>query len=161
MDVKRVYLETSVLSYLTARPSRDLVVAARQQVTLEWWERRRRDFELVSSELVLDEARRGDSAVAQDRLAFLAGLALLRTTPEAEQLAGAIISAGVLPDRAFADALHIAVAAVHEVDYLMTWNCTHIANAEILPRVGATCRTLGFDLPFICTPDELLGDEGR
>jgi len=157
--VKRVYIETSFISYLTARPSRDLVVAARQQVTIEWWERRRRDFELVSSELVLDEARRGDADAAQDRLAFLEGLALLRVTPEAEHLASAIISAGVLPDRAFADALHIAVATVHEVDFLMTWNCAHIANAETLPGVGATCRTRGFVLPFICTPDELLGDE--
>jgi hypothetical protein len=157
--VKRVYIETSLVSYLTARPSRDLVVAARQQITLEWWERRRRDFRLVTSQLVLDEASRGDADAARLRLALLEGVVLLQVTPEAEELAHAIISEGVLPDRAFADALHIAVATVHEVDYLVTWNCTHIANAEILPRVGRTCRTFGFNLSFICTPDELLGEQ--
>jgi hypothetical protein len=157
--MKRAYIETSLISYLTARPSRDLIVAARQQITLEWWERRRRDFKLVTSQVVLDEASRGDADAARLRLALLEGVALLQVTPEAEELAHAIIVEGVLPDRAFADALHIAVATVHEVDYLITWNCAHIANAEILPRIGQTCATFGFRLSFICTPDELLGDQ--
>ena len=157
--MKRVYIETSLISYLTARPSWDVVVAARQQITLEWWERRRRDFKLVTSELVLDEAGRGDPDEAPKRLALLEDMVLLQVTAEAEELAGAIIAEGVLPDRAFADALHIAVATVHEVDYLVTWNCAHIANAEILPRVGEICSSLGFRLPVVCTPDELMGEQ--
>jgi PIN domain len=157
--MKRAYIETSLISYFTARPSRDLVVAARQQITLEWWERRRWDFKLVTSELVLDEASRGNADAARLRLALLEDIVLLQVTPEAEKLAHAIISEGVLPDRAFADALHIAVATVHEVDYLVTCNCTHIANAEILPRVGRACATFGFSLSFVCTPDELLGEQ--
>lgn len=157
--MKRAYIETSLISYLTARPSRDLVAAARQQITLEWWDRRRRDFKLVTSQLVLDEASRGDVDAAQLRLSLLEDIVLLQVTPEAEELAHVIISKGVLPARAFADALHIAVATVHEVDYLVTWNCAHIANAETLPRVGRICATLGFNLSFICTPDELLGEQ--
>jgi len=157
--MKRAYIETSFVSYLTARLSRDLVTAARQQITQEWWRKRRQDFELVTSQLVLDEASQGDVDVARQRLALLENLVLLQVTPEAEVLAHAIISEGVLPDRAFSDALHIAVATVHEVDYLVTWNCAHIANAEIMPRVGRTCAALGFNLSFICTPDELLGEQ--
>lgn len=156
---KRVYIETSVISYLTSRPGRDLVVAARQQVTVEWWEQRRGDFELLTSQVVLDEARRGDTDAARQRLALLEGMVLLQITSEAEELADAIIAGGLLPARAFADALHIAVATVHDVDYLITWNCAHIANAEILPRVGVTCARLGLTAPFVCTPDELLGEE--
>jgi predicted nucleic acid-binding protein len=152
----RVYLETSFISYLTARPSRDLIVAARQQVTQEWWARRRNEFELLSSQLVLDEAGRGDSDASRQRLALLENLVLLQVSEEAESLADAIVAEGLLPDRAFADALHIAVATIHQVDYLLTWNCKHIANAEILPRVAAICMTLGFTSPFVCTPDELL-----
>ena len=157
--MKRVYIETSLISYLTARPSRDVVVAARQQITLEWWERRRPDFKQVTSELVLDEAGRGDLDEAHKRLALLEDMVLLQVTAAAEELADAIIAESVLPDRAFADALHIAVATVHEVDYLVTWNCAHIANAEILPRVGEICSSLGFRLPVVCTPDELMGEQ--
>lgn len=157
--MKRAYVETSLISYLTARPSRDVVVAARQQITLEWWERRRRHFELVSSELVLDEAGRGDPEMSRSRLALLEEMVLLRVTAESEKLADAIIAKGLLPDVAYADALHIAVATVHEVDYLVTWNCAHIANAEILPRVGQTCGSFGLRLPIVCTPDELMGDQ--
>jgi predicted nucleic acid-binding protein len=159
--VKRAYIETSFISYLTARPSRDLVTAARQQITLEWWRKRRQDFELVTSQLVLDEAGQGDADLARQRLALLEGLGLLRVTPEAETLAHAIILEGVLPGRAFADALHIAVATVHDIDYLVTWNCAHIANAEIMPRVGRTCAAFGYSLSFICTPDELLGEQAQ
>lgn len=159
--MKRAYLETSFISYLTARPSRDLVIAARQQITLEWWSKRRGDFELVTSQLVLDEAGQGDADAARQRLSLLEGAVLLQVTPEAEELAHAIILEGALPGRAFADALHIAVATVHDVDYLVTWNCAHIANAEIMPRVGRTCATFGFNLSFICTPDELLGEQAQ
>jgi predicted nucleic acid-binding protein len=154
----RVYLETSVISYLTARPSRDVVSAGHQQVTLAWWERRRHDFEVVASHLVAQEVSSGDPEAAIRRLAVLEEVPLLNVTEAANDLAVAIVRGGLLPQTAFPDALHIATATVHEIDYLLTWNCAHIANAEILPRVAAICESYGLTLPFICTPEELLGD---
>ncbi len=154
----RVYLETSVISYLTARPSRDVIAAGHQQVTLAWWERRRHHFEVVASQLVAKEASSGNPEAAIRRLAILEDVLLLNVTEEANELAIAIVREGLLPQTAFPDALHIATATVHEIDYLLTWNCAHIANAEILPRVASICESRGLTLPFICTPEELLGE---
>ena len=154
----RVYIETSVVSYLTARTSGDLVTAAHQRVTAEWWQCRRNDFELVISDLVLDEAGRGDREQARQRLEILAPLARLELTEAARDLAREILVSGVLPTKALNDALHIAISAVHDVDYLLTWNCTHIANAELFVRIEAACNRLGYILPILCTPEELLGD---
>ena len=154
----RVYLETSVVSYLTARPSRDLVVAAHQQLTSDWWQTRATAFELVASPLVLQEAARGDPVSAAQRLAILSGVRLVEVTRAAEDLALEIVQRHLLPDKALADALHIGIAAVHEVEFLLTWNCGHIANAELLPRVSALIESHGFRMPFVCTPEELLGE---
>jgi predicted nucleic acid-binding protein len=154
----RVYIETSVISYLTARPSRDVVAAGHQQISLDWWERRRKDFDLVASLLVVNEARLGNPEMARRRLAVLEGIPLLEVTEAAQRLAVAIVQKGLLPETAYPDALHIGTAAVHQVDYLLTWNCTHIANAEILPRVSVISKRFGLTLPYICTPEELLGD---
>lgn len=154
----RVYIETSLVSYLTARPSRDVVAAAHQQITLDWWERRRSDFDIVASQLVVKEARQGNPEAAQRRLEILEGIPLLEVTDAANQLAVAVVQEGLLPQTAYPDALHIATATVHNVDYLLTWNCAHIANAEILPRVARICERHGLALPYICTPEELLGD---
>jgi predicted nucleic acid-binding protein len=154
----RVYIETSVISYLTANPSRDVVAAAHQQVSLDWWERRRHDFELVASLLVVNEARLGNPEAAQRRLAILEAIPLLQVTAAAQELAVTIVQEGLLPQTAYPDALHIATAAVHQVDYLVTWNCTHIANAEILPRIALICERFGLALPYVCTPEELLGE---
>lgn len=153
-----VYLETSVVSYLTARPSADLVGAAHQLVTARWWELRRPRFDLWTSALVLEEAGRGDAAAASRRLAMLDGIPLLEVTEEASGLASSILRGNLLPPRAFPDALHIALGAVHGMDYLVTWNCTHIANAELLPRVARLVESAGFPMPFVCTPEELMGD---
>ena len=153
----RIYLETSVVSYLTARPATDIITAAHQLITARWWSLRRAKFEIVTSELVLEEAKRGDPDAAERRLAALEGIPLLGITPAASELAGSIVRAHLLPSKAFPDALHIAVAAVHSVDYLLTWNCSHIANAEILPRVTELVEEAGLDMPFVCTPEELLG----
>ena len=147
-----------MISYLTARPSRDVVAAAHQQISLDWWERRRDDFELVASLLVVNEARLGQPEAAQRRLVFLEGVPLLEVTDQAQELAVEILRVGLLPPTAYPDALHIATAAVHEVDYLLTWNCAHIANAEILPRIAVILESFGFALPYVCTPEELLGD---
>jgi hypothetical protein len=151
-----VYVETTVPSYLTAWPSRDVVRAGEQQVTRDWWERRT-DFELRVSSLVLLECGAGDSEAAALRLAALDGVPVLAQTPEAETLADTLLREVPLPAKAAADALHIAVAAVNGVGYLLTWNCTHIANATLRPRIEAICRQLGYEPPVICTPKELLG----
>jgi hypothetical protein len=152
-----VYLETTIPSYLTAWPSRDVVRAGEQQVTRDWWARRS-EFELRVSSLVLLECGAGDADAASLRLAAVEGVPVLAQTPEAETLADALLREVPLPEKASADALHIAVAAVHGVSYLLTWNCTHIANAALRPRIEASCRRMGYEPPVICTPMELLGD---
>jgi predicted nucleic acid-binding protein len=152
----RVYLETSVLSYLTAWPSRDLVRAAHQQLTIEWWAKRTR-FEVFVSEVVLVEAGRGNSKAAELRLAAVEGLQVLNATQEAEDLAEFLIELAAIPPKAALDAAHVAIATVHGLDFLMTWNCTHIANAVMRPRIEAACRKAGFEPPIICTPEELVG----
>jgi hypothetical protein len=149
----RIYLETKIPSYLTAWPSRDLVRAAHQQITREWWERRQ-DYELFVSQLVIRECE-----AAAARLEALEGLPLLEQGEEAQSLARALLDRVPLPDRATADALHIATAAVHGMDYLLTWNCTHIANAALRGRIEVVCRDAGFEPPAICTPEELPGGE--
>jgi PIN domain len=158
---RRVYIETTVPSYLAAWASRDLVRAAHQQITREWWSHRD-TFELYSSRLVVEECEAGDAQAAADRLATLAGISLLEPTPDAAALAEALMRGVPLPERAAADALHIAIAAVHGVDYLLTWNCTHIANVTLRPRIEAVCRAAGYEPPLICTPEELPTEgEGR
>jgi len=154
----RTYLETTIPSYLTAWPSRDLVRAAHQQITREWWARRSA-FELFSSRLVVRECQAGDPEAAVDRLKALVGVRLLEQTPDAVALAEALVSEVPLPERAVADALHIAIATVHGMDYLLTWNCTHIANVTLRPRIEAVCRVAGYEPPLICTPEELPAGE--
>jgi hypothetical protein len=154
-----VYVETSVISYLAAKPSRDIIIAARQQVTHEWWDRRRNDFDLFVSELVIAEAAAGDSEAAARRIAVLKELPVIGITPLAEELADGILQRANLPPRARADALHIAIATSQGLDYLMTWNVTHLANALIRPRVEQACRLVGYEPPVLCTPDELVAGE--
>jgi len=155
----RLYVETTIPSYLTGRPTRDLVVSARQEVTREWWERRRRKFDLYISQGVLDEVSEGDSEAVVRRLAVLQGLPLLAINADVTTLAKDLIRSGALPEKATRDAAHIAVAAVHEMRFLLTWNRRHLANAEIFEDIARVCATSGFRCPIICTPDELLGEE--
>lgn len=152
-----VYIETTIVSYLTAWLSRDLIRAAHQQITLEWWENRRRDFEIFVSEFVINEAGSGDPEAAEKRLAALEGIVLLDVNLEVENLAKSLIADRALPAKAVTDALHIAVAAVHEINYLLSWNCRHIANAEMQEIIGKVCAANGYKRPVICTPEELLG----
>ena len=154
---ERVYLETSIISYLAARPSRDLVTAARQQLTHEWWTRRRSAFEICISELVVAEAAAGDPDAAERRARLILELPSLSISEEAVALAQNLVQWAGLPARAAADALHISLAACHGIDYLLTWNSTHLANAEIRPKVERTCRDNGYEPPVLCTPDELMG----
>lgn len=157
MTMMRVYLETTIISYLAALPSRDLVKAARQEIALEWWRSRRDHFDLYVSQTVVAEASEGDSEAVARRLALIAGIPILDVTDGAVELAAYLMERGPFPRNAADDALHVAVAAVHGVDYLLTWNCRHLANAEIVGTVEALLVEKGFQPPFICTPDELLG----
>ncbi len=154
----RIYVETTVPSYLAAWPSRDLIRAAHQQITREWWAKRGA-FELYTSRLVVKECQAGDSQAAADRLAVLAGIPLLEQAPDVADLAEALVQRVPLPAKAAADALHIAVAAVNGMDYLLTWNCTHIANVTLRSRIEAVCRAAGYEPPLICTPEELPVEE--
>jgi hypothetical protein len=147
---ERVYIETTVVSYLTARPSRDVVIAGHQQVTHEWWDTRRSNYELCVSQLVLDEAGAGDAQAAQERLLVLQPMLVLETTAEALELAKELLQAGALPAKAVDDALHIAVAATKAVPYLLTWNCRHLANAVMRPVNETVCKAKGFSAPIIC-----------
>ena len=156
---KTVYIETSIASYLTGRPTRDLLVAAMQQITLEWWNIQRHKFDVYVSELVVDEIRLGDADAAKRRLASLQGIASLATTDETVALAKKLIGEGAIPDKATDDAMHVALAAVHGVDYLLTWNCRHIDNAESKPLIRRSCAVAGHPCPEICNPRELMGGE--
>jgi hypothetical protein len=153
----KAYIETTIVSYLTAWPSRDLVRAAHQQVTREWWSTRN-SFELFVSQFVLDEAAAGDAKAAEERLDALRDVALLDVTEEAILLAGDLVAGGGLPVKARVDALHVAMAAVHGMDFLLTWNCEHIANAATRSTIEHLCRAAGFEPPIICTPLELPKD---
>ena len=150
----RVYVETSIVSYLTAWPKRDLVSAAHQEVTREWWAARE-GYDLYVSQLVLDEVAAGDPSVAAQRLEALCDVPLLELIAEATALGRDLLRQAAIPRKAAADALHIALAAVHGMDCLLTWNCRHIANATMRPRIEAICRANGFEPPVICTPLEL------
>jgi predicted nucleic acid-binding protein len=154
---ERVYIETTIVSYLTAWPSRDVVIAGHQQVTREWWDTCRANYELCVSQLVLDESAAGDAQAAQDRLAVLQPMTVLETTPAALDLAKELIQKGALPAKAAGDALHIAVATVHAIPYLLTWNCRHLANATMRPVIESVCTSMGYKAPIVCTPEELLG----
>lgn len=152
-----VYVETSVISYLAARTSpTNLRVAANQETTREWWESRRDRFDLYVSAVVIGEAQRGDPALAAARMLVLQGLNIAQVTPAALELAAALIAGAGVPKKANEDALHIAIAATNGLDYLLTWNCTHIANAVTIPRVNSICRARGFEPPLIYTPQELM-----
>ena len=154
-----LYVETSIVSYLRSRPSAQVVAAARQLLTRKWWETERSNYEMVTSQYVLDEAADGDAEVASRRLAALAGVPLLPVENAILTIADEILRKAILPRSASVDALHIAMVAHHQVDYLLTWNCSHIANARILPMVFDVLDGLGLSRPIICTPEELLTDD--
>ena len=156
----RAYIETSVISYLTARTSADVIVAGHQHVTREWWKSAPATLALVASELVLQEASAGEETAARQRAGALEYLELLEITEDAIDLAEKLILSAVLPDKAAEDALHIAICATNGVEYLVTWNCRHIANATMRPQIESVCRAAGYEPPVICTPDEMAGTDG-
>lgn len=154
-----VYIESSVVSYLNGRPSRDLVIAALQRLTREWWDDHRNDFELFISESVIREISAGNEQDALRRIESVRDFKVLTIDEETIQLAKKIRIGANLPERATEDALHIALATVNEINYLLTWNCKHIANAVIIPKIETICTAEGFSCSKICTPQELIGVE--
>jgi predicted nucleic acid-binding protein len=155
-----VYLETTIVSYLVGWLNRNsLSVAANQELTREWWARRRNQYQLFASTVVVDEARMGEGKLAAERLDFLREVELLEATLEARSLATELIRTAKIPSKAEIDALHIAIAAINGMTYLLSWNCAHIVNAATLPSVYEVCRRNGYEPPFVCTPQELMGTE--
>ena len=152
---ERVYIETSIISYLTARDSRDVVQLAKQQLTREWWAMEREWYRVVIGQTVLEEIRSGASEAAEKRLAVVKGLIILPLTVDALQLAQELVSARLIPVNAAADAYHICAAAIHEVDFLLTWNCSHINNPHTLGRISELISYNGFKAPTITTPELL------
>ena len=154
----RIYIESTIPSYVVARPARDLLQAARQQMTKDWWDLKRHNHELFTSQIVLDEITEGERAMANQRLKVMSGIPLLDLTVEAANLTRLILDSGLVPAKVDADAAHIALATVHQMDILLTWNCRHIANVEIQARLRRLVETKGYELPAICTMDELTGE---
>ena len=153
---RKIYVETSVISYLTARPSREIIGAAHQQITSTWWAHRH-DYELLVSRAVWQECAAGDREASDRRLAALTGMTMLAVTEDMVRMAEELIVSDIVPEKAFEDALHIAIATLHRVDFLLTWNCRHIANPIIQEKIAAYLEQRGLFLPLICTPEELLG----
>ncbi|MEX0715964.1 MAG: type II toxin-antitoxin system VapC family toxin [Planctomycetaceae bacterium] len=154
-----LYLETSVIGYLTSRPSRDVITAGNQQITYEWWDEHRERFEIFISEAVVAECSAGDPSAAAERLARIGDIPVLVVSDAVEALAENLIRGVPLPDKAAVDALHIAVAAINGMDFLMTWNCVHIANAALLDSIESIIEAEGLKCPTICTPQQLMEPE--
>lgn len=152
-----VYVETSILGYLTARSTKNLILAANMEVTKDWWKLRRNSFTLYTSEAVLDEAKRGDPEIAAQRLRMLRNFPFLALDQDVQGLAAQFLARSNLPPKAEVDAIHIAAATVHGMDYLLTWNCRHIANAQIQGKLAEISLDCGYVLPVLCTPNELMG----
>lgn len=154
-----IFIETTIPSYYVARPSRNLIQLARQELTREWWDFHRGAYELHTSQIVLDEVADGEATMAADRLRLLDGLRLLDVDEQVSALADELIQRAILPLAAARDALHVGCAAVHRMQFLLTWNCRHIANPHIQGRLRSCLSRHGIELPVICTPEEFVGDE--
>lgn len=157
--MQTVYLETSFISYLTARPSRTIIGAAHQEITRDWWLRKRTAFELRISELVVRECGAGDPEAARRRLDVIAGIGRLEINERVDLIALNLVRRGLVPPQVAEDALHIAIAAAHGCDFILTWNFKHIANPMIQRRIASFLDEINLPLPFICTPEELLGED--
>ncbi|MBC6427938.1 MAG: type II toxin-antitoxin system VapC family toxin [Cellvibrionales bacterium] len=155
MQRASVYLETPVISYLTAKPSNDLLKAARHAATIDWWENSRHKFDLYVSALVVDETSDGDPHAASRRLSEIQGIAVLDIPARVAEIADALLAVKALPTTAREDALHIGVAADQGLDYLLTWNFKHINNAEKKARIREVLEDFSHACPIICSPEAL------
>jgi len=153
----KIYLETTVISYLAGKLNRDLIIAAHQELTREWWENRSKKFASFISQLVIQELKQGDKQAAQRRIQVIENIPVLELNDRVRALAHELMEKKIMPRKAVEDALHIAIATVHGMDFLVTWNCKHIANAEMRHGISIVCYDQGYELPIICTPEELMG----
>lgn len=154
----KIYIETSVVSYYTSRQSRDIVIAARQQVTREWWEEDLPQYDKYISVLVLQEASAGDPVSAKQRLEVLKGIPIIEITDEVENLAESLVKSGPIPENHTEDALHIALSIINGMDFLITWNFHHINNAKMKKDITKIANQMGYECPIICSPEELGGE---
>ena len=155
---RKVYIETSIVSYYTARPSRDLVIAARQEITHELWPAIQDEFDIYISALVIQEASRGDKEAAEKRLRALSNIPILELKPQAQELARTLIDVNAIPAKSEEDALHVSLASINGMEFLLTWNFSHINNAFKKSNIVKAIQDQGFIPPEICLPDEFLGD---
>lgn len=153
---KSVYIETTVISYLTARFTRDLVVAAHQQITREWWERALPQYEAFISPVVLEEIARGDVHAAKSRIEKVKDFPLVEVTTEVQALAELYFDQIQIPEKARADAYHLALATIHGLDFLVSWNCTHIVSGRVRWILEEIHKEQGLQGPILCTPEELM-----
>lgn len=151
-----IYLETSVVSYYTSRPSRDIIILAHQEITREWWTNAIRIFDIFISEVVVEEISLGDLAIAQKRLDAIKNFPHLELNDKVEKVAGIYMQKLMIPEKSFRDAAHLAIASVHNIDYLVTWNCAHIANGDVIRKLLGINKSMGVHTPIICTPEELM-----
>lgn len=156
MVMKTVYIESTVISYYAARGTRDLIAAAHQQITTEWWEKALPSFEPHVSQIVFDGISRGDAEAARRRLAAIQRFAVLAMTPDVAALADAYFNALDIPSKARNDSYHLALAVYHGMDYLVSWNCTHITAGRVRAIVEALSAERAYQSPIICTPEELM-----
>ena len=152
---KKVYVETTVISDATALPTNDLTLAGRQMATREWWKTAVERFDLFVSPIVRREAAKGDADAAKRRMEALSALPELELTAEASSLAQKLVEAKAVPEKFKEDALHIAIAAVEGMDYLVSWNFRHITNAQMIPKIKKVCEVNGYVCAEICTPQML------
>jgi hypothetical protein len=157
----KVYIETTIISYLTAWRSPQLVMAANQESTRSWWDEQRHKFDLFVSEVVIQEASAGDPVASLRRIEAIKGVPILLINDDIRQLAKELVTRTPLPETARADSWHIATATVNGMDYLLTWNCRHIANATLRNTMATICREAGYQIPIICTPVELMEEHGN
>jgi len=151
-----IYIESSVISYFTARLSKNLIVAAHQQITQEWWDNSLQYFNPFVSPVVIDEISKGDKEAARLRLGKIKNLPLLKVTSDIKKLSENYFSSLQIPQKAEADAYHLAIACWYKIDFLVTWNCTHLANGFIIKQLENINLELGVKTPVICTPEELM-----
>ena len=150
-----VYIETTIAGHLTSRLPNDPLVVGQMLATRKWWAESRQGFDVFTSQVVLDEASQGDRQAAIERLEVLKDVPLLPINRAAEELAERLIASSALPAKARVDAAHVAIAALNGIEYLLTWNCRHLANATLRGRIEQVCREQGYEPPIICTPSEL------
>jgi predicted nucleic acid-binding protein len=156
--METIYIETTVVSYLVANPSRDSILAAHQQVTRQWWQNERMRYHCVTSREVLRESSLGDAEMSRRRAEALANFTVLSVEDSARDVVREILAKKLLPPNAAVDAIHAVVASQNRIDILLTWNCRHLANPHLLGKLRRFMASHGLALPEVCTPIELIGE---